>query len=105
MHPRIQGARLYHSVFRQDRCFLPPVADFDPKTQFVYDRAYVEELRANLRNALSNLELREEETERLRARNAQLEADLKREEQRHTVALKENIVLKQRLERTASKRR
>jgi type II secretory pathway component PulJ len=51
------------------------------------------------------LALREEETERLRTRNAQLEADLKREEQRHTVALKENIALKQRLERTASKRR
>ena len=87
----------------QERLAVPPVAGFDPATQFVYDRAYV--LRDNLRNALSKLVLRKEETERLRVRNAQLEADLKLEEQSHTVALKENISLKQKLERTAPKRR
>ena len=84
---------------------VPVAPGFDPATQFVYDRAQVEELRNSFGNALSKLALREEETERLRTRNAQLEADLKREEQRHTVALKDNIALKQRLERTASKRR
>ena len=58
-----------------------------------------------MRNALSKLALREEETERLRTYNARLEADLKREQQHHTIALKENIVLKQQLAQTAPKRR
>ena len=100
---RVVDATTFRTL--QEGLAVPPVAGFDPATQFVYGRAYVEELRDNLRNALSNLALREEETERLRVRNARLEADLKREEQRHTGTLKENIVLKQRLERTAPKRR
>ena len=65
---------------------VPTVPGFDPKTQFVYDRACVEKLWDNFRNALSKLVLlREEEAERLRTRNAQLEADLKRAQQHHTI--------------------
>ena len=68
-------------------------------------RAWNHELREELENALSKLTLREEEAAWLRQRNAQLEADLKREQQHHNIALKDNIVLKQQLEQAAPKRR
>jgi hypothetical protein len=55
----------------------------------------VAELRAELRNALPELERRGEEIARLTARNAWLEAELLRVERNHTNSLKDNIVLKQ----------
>ena len=56
-------------------------------------------MRDQLRSALSKLELREEDVARLRERNAYLEAELKNQERHQTNALKDNIALKQRLER------
>jgi hypothetical protein len=51
-------------------------------------------LRDRLHDALSNLALRDLEVAQLRARVSQLEANLRREEQHHTNALKDNIVLR-----------
>jgi hypothetical protein len=57
----------------------------------------VEELREALRRTLVRLELREEDVARLRQRNERLEAELATESRHHSVALKEIVVLKQRL--------
>ena len=50
-----------------------------------------------LGNALLELGLRQQDVARLEARNAYLESELKRVEQHHTIALKDNIVLKKQL--------
>jgi hypothetical protein len=59
--------------------------------------AEIAELRDRLGNALRKLEIREQDVARLEARNSYLEAELKRAEQHHTNALKDNIVLKKQL--------
>jgi hypothetical protein len=59
--------------------------------------AEIAEMRERLGNALLELELRRQDVTRLEARNAQLEAALRLEEQHHTIALKDNIVLKKQL--------
>jgi hypothetical protein len=56
--------------------------------------AEIAELHERLGNALRELELRQQDVARLEARNAYLESELKRVEQHHTNALKDNIVLK-----------
>jgi hypothetical protein len=61
-----------------------------------YDRAEVEALRERLQAALLKLELRNQDVARLDVRNTYLEAELKRVEQHHTIALKEIITLKRR---------
>jgi len=76
-----------------------PIPDFDPAKDGVFERAMIARMRGQLRSALSKLELREEDVARLRERNAYLEAELKNQERHHTNALKDNIALKQRLER------
>ena len=50
-----------------------------------------------LGNALLELGLRQQDVARLEARNAYLESELKRVEQHHTIALKDNIVLRKQL--------
>jgi hypothetical protein len=57
----------------------------------------IAEMRERLGNALLELELRQQDVARLEARNAYLESELKRVEQHHTIALKDNIVLKKQL--------
>jgi hypothetical protein len=59
--------------------------------------AEIAEMRERLSNALLQLELRQQDVARLEARNAYLESELKRVEQHHTIALKDNIVLKKQL--------
>jgi hypothetical protein len=59
--------------------------------------AEIAEMRERLRNALLQLELRQQDVQRLEAHNAYLESELKREERAHTNALKNNIVLKKQL--------
>jgi hypothetical protein len=59
--------------------------------------AEIAEMRERLGNALLELELRQQDVARLEARNAYLESALKRVEQHHTIALKDNIVLKKQL--------
>jgi hypothetical protein len=54
-------------------------------------------MRDQLHNALSKVELREEEVTRLPDRNAYLESELKLQERHLTNALNDNIVLKQKL--------
>jgi len=76
-----------------------PIPDFDPSKDGVFEREMVASMRDQLRSALSKLELREEDVARLRERNAYLEAELKNQERHQTNALKDNIALKQRLER------
>jgi hypothetical protein len=76
-----------------------PIPDFDPAKDGVFERAMIARMREQLRSALSKLELREEDVARLRERNAYLEAELRNQERHHTNALKDNIALKQRLER------
>jgi hypothetical protein len=67
--------------------------------------AEISELREVLRKALLQLELRQQDVQRLETRNAYLEAELKREERAHTNALKDNIVLKKQLAEMRPKRR
>jgi hypothetical protein len=50
-----------------------------------------------LGNALLELGLRQQDVARLEARNAYLESELQRVEQHHTIALKDNIVLRKQL--------
>jgi hypothetical protein len=57
----------------------------------------IENMRDQLHNALLELELREQDVARLQERNAYLEGELKLQEQHLTNALKDNIVLKQKL--------
>jgi hypothetical protein len=59
--------------------------------------AEIAEMREGLGNALLELELRQQDVARLEARNAYLESELKRVEQHHTIALKDNIVLRKQL--------
>ena len=73
------------------------VPGFDPETQGIYDRAMIEDLRERLGNALSKLQLQEEEMARLSQRNAYLERELKLQEQQITLSLKEIVTLKQQL--------
>lgn len=75
----------------------PLVPDFDPATQMICDRALFEGVRERLHTALLKIERQGQEVERLETRNAYLEAELRREEQRHTNTLKEIITLKQQL--------
>lgn len=70
---------------------------FEPKTQVVVERAFFEEQRRNLHNALLKIERLDEDRDRLDRRNAYLEAELRRVEQLHTISLKEIVVLKQSL--------
>jgi hypothetical protein len=64
-----------------------------------------DKMHDDLHNALLELGLREEEVARLEQRNAYLEGELKLQEQHHTNALKDTIVLKQQLAQTRAKRR
>jgi hypothetical protein len=84
---------------------LPPVNGFDPATQMICERSMVEEMRDRLYNALLKLELREQDVERLAARNAYLEGELKLQMQHHTNALKDVVMLKQQLAEKPAKRR
>jgi hypothetical protein len=81
------------------------IPDFDPAKDGVFERQMVASMRDRLRNALSKLELREEEVTQLRERNAYLESELKLQERHLTNALKDNVVLKQRLTLKPAKRR
>jgi hypothetical protein len=76
------------------RVALAPVPDVDPVTQLICDRATFADMRDRLHNALLELELREQDVERLEQRNAYLEGELKLQEQYLTNALKDNIVPK-----------
>jgi hypothetical protein len=79
---------------------LTAIADFDPARDGFYERAMFEKMRDDLHNALLKLELREQDVARLEQRNACLEGGLKLQGQRHTNALEEVIILKQRLAKT-----
>jgi len=81
------------------------ISDFDPAKDGIYEREMVEGMRNSLHNALSKLELREQDVARLELRNAYLEGELKLQEQHLTNALKDNIMLKQQLAQTRPKRR
>ena len=54
------------------------------------DRALFSKMRDDLHNLLVELELRNQDVARLEARNACLEAELKRLEQHHTNSLRES---------------
>ncbi len=71
--------------------------DYDPAKDGIFERQMVAAMREKLHNALSKLDLREQEVARLRERNAHLESELKLQERHLTNALKDNIVLKQKL--------
>jgi K+ transporter len=81
------------------------IPDFDPAKDGIFERQMVASTPDQLQNALSKLELREEEVTRLRDRNAYLESELKLQERHLTNALKDNIVLKQKLALKAARRR
>jgi hypothetical protein len=76
---------------------LAVIQDFDPARDGIYERTTVETMREDLHNALSKLELRNQDVERLEARNVYLEGELRLEHQHHTNAIKANIVLKKQL--------
>ena len=80
------------------------IPDFDPAKDGI-ERPMVARIRDQLHNALSKLELREEEVTRLRDRNAYLESELQLQERHLTNALKDNIVLKQKLALKPASRR
>ncbi len=79
--------------------------DYDPAKDGIFERQMVAATREKLHNALSKLDLREEEVDRLRERNAHLESELKLQERHLTNALKDNIVLKQKLALKPTRRR
>jgi hypothetical protein len=86
----------------------PPLAipDYNPAIDGIYERATLEKMRDDLHNASIKLELREQDVRRLQQRNAYLEGELKLQEQHHTNALKDNILLKHQLaEKRLTKRR
>jgi len=76
-----------------------PLPDFDPAKDGVFEREMIANMREKLRSALSERDYFKDEVARLRARNGQLEAELKSQERHHTNALKDNVVLKERIER------
>jgi len=76
---------------------IGPTPDFDPSRDGIYERAMVEKMHEDLRNALLKLELREEDVARLEQRNAYLERELKLLERHHTNSLKELVTLRQQL--------
>jgi len=73
----------------------PPIPDFDPAKDGVFERQMIDSMRDQLRAALARLERREEEVKDLRHRNAQLEAELVRQGRELTNALKDVVMLKQ----------
>ena len=81
-----------------------PISDFDPAKDGVFEREMVASMRDRLSSALSKLALREEQVTQLQKRTAYLEAELKTQGQHLKIALKDNVVLKQRLERTPARR-
>jgi hypothetical protein len=80
------------------------IPDFDPAKDGIFEREMIASMRDQLRNALSKLEVREDEVSRLRDRNVYLESEVKLQERHLTNALKDNVVLKQQLARTAGRR-
>ena len=81
------------------------IPDFDPAKDGIFERQMIASMRDQLHNASSKLDLREEEVTRLRARTAYLESELKLQERHLTDALKDNIVLKQKLALKPARRR
>ena len=81
-----------------------PAPGYDPATQVVVDRDVVEGMEEQLRKTLVRVEILEQDRARLEARNAYVEGQWKREEQLHTNALKEIIVLKQAAQKPAKRR-
>jgi hypothetical protein len=71
----------------------PPIPDFDPAKDGVYERDMVAGMREQLRIALSERDYLKDEVARVRERNAYLEAELKDQERHHTNALKDNVAL------------
>jgi hypothetical protein len=69
------------------------------------DLALFVEYPDRLHDALRKLELRNQDVDRLTARNSYLEGELKLQERLLTNALKDNIVLKQQLAAQKPKRR
>jgi hypothetical protein len=65
----------------------------------------IAEMRGRFDNALLKLELREQDVARFDARNAYLEAELKRVEHLYHNALKDKIVLQKQLEEGSKRRR
>jgi len=82
-----------------------PVPGFDPAKDGVFEREMIASLREQLRIALSKMEVREEEVARLRDRNAHLESELKLQERHLTNALKDKVVLEQKLAQKPARRR
>jgi hypothetical protein len=76
---------------------LAAMPEFDPVTHFVCERAVYEQLRYDYNNALLQIERQTEDLKQIQLRNGYLERDLRLAEQHHTIALKDNIVLKQQL--------
>jgi chromosome segregation ATPase len=68
------------------------------------DLAMLDRMRERLHDALSKLELHEQDNARLTARIHHLENEMKRLEQHHTNALKEIVVLKQQAAASVPKR-
>jgi hypothetical protein len=64
-----------------------------------------ERMRDGLHNALVELELQEQDVQRLAARNAYLEGELKLQEQHLANALKDIVTLKQKVAEQSAKRR
>src|SRR3984885_353277 len=90
--PRAEVQRAYRERRKAAGKVLPVIDTWTTMTP-----AEIAEMRERLGNALLELELRQQNVARLEARNAYLESELKRVEQHHTIALKDNIVLKKQL--------
>jgi hypothetical protein len=81
------------------------VADYDAAKDGIDERAMVDGVRDPLHKVLVQLELREQDVARLKARNAHLEAELRLQVQHLTKAVKDNFMLKQMLAQKTTKRR
>jgi hypothetical protein len=102
--PKPQGERALTHAERQARYrarHLQPrasIPDYDPTKDGVYERATVDGLRDRLHASMLELERRQQDVAQLEKRCAQLEGELKLEEQRHANTIKEVITIRQKLE-------
>jgi hypothetical protein len=71
------------------------LADFDPATQMICDRATFVDTRDRLHNALAHIEYLEGDRNRWQTDCARAEAELRVERQHHTNTIKDKILLQQ----------
>lgn len=71
------------------------IPDYDPATDGIYDRAMFNKMYDDLHKAVLSIQRLEKDRDRWRNDCAKAEAELKQEELRHRITIKDKIVLQQ----------